>query len=300
MKDQPGASEPLLLIAIASSNTQGDHAGLLESLTSAGLLNQPDIKVCIVLAGEQAMDSPDDNQSLFRVSSSTPFFEQYATLIQQTESRYIALLDASCPPTEGWLRAARQMMRDQTPVFYGPVNNGWLGNDSRTIGYLIEYAQFREPLDPALPEYPGNNIAFRRELLREAPLVGPGFQKTFFLRQVRDKLGITPTACNDMAVIYRKQHSWSYYLRRRYHHGRLYGASHAQILGYRRLLYAAGVVILPLLRYSRILRASSRAPALSGNVMRFSVPILASECAWSLGECAGYIAGAPDDRVFLD
>ncbi|WP_303286369.1 MULTISPECIES: hypothetical protein [Marinobacter] len=299
MRDQPAAPEPRLMIAIAAS-TQGDHAGLRESLASAGLLNQPDIRVCVAQVDEPAMDSPDDNLSLFRFSSHTPFFEQYATIIRQTRSRYIALLDASCPPTEGWLRAVRQRMRDETPVFYGPVNSGWPGKDFRNIGYLIEYAQFREPLDPTLPEYPGNNIAFQRKLLQDVPLVGSGFQKTFFVRQVRDKLGITPFACNDMSVTYRKQFSWGYYLRRRYCHGRLYGASHAEILGYRRLLYAVGILILPLLRYSRILRASRRAPVLTGNVLRFSVPILVSECAWSVGECAGYMAGAPDDGVFLD
>lgn len=108
MKDQPGASEPLLMIAIASSSTQGDHAGLLESLASAGLLNQPDIRVCIALAGEQAMGSPDDNLSLFRVSGSTPFFEQYATIIQQTESRYIALwMPPARPRKDGFLQYAR-------------------------------------------------------------------------------------------------------------------------------------------------------------------------------------------------
>lgn len=299
MRTQPSASEPLLTIAIASS-TQADHAGLRESLASAGLLNQPDIRVCVALADGQAMDISEDNLSLFRFSSSTPFFVQYATIIQQTRSRYIALLDAACPPTEGWLPAARQMMRDKTPVFYGPVNSGWPRKDRRNIGYLIEYAQFREPLDLKLPEYPGNNIAFQRELLQKVSLVGSGFQKTFFLRQVQDRLGITPAACNDMVATYRKQFSWSYYLRRRYCHGRLYGASHAETLGVRRLLYAVGIFILPLLRYSRILRASRRAPELSCSVLRFSAPILISECVWSLGECAGYIAGAPDDGVFLD
>ena len=299
MRDQPVASEPLLTIVVASS-IQSDHTGLCASLASAGLLNQPDIRVCVALLDEQTMGTPEDNLSLFRFSSRTPFFEQYATIIQQTGSRYIALLDASCPPTEGWIRAVRQMMQDKTPVFYGPVNSGWPGKDSRNIGYLIEYAQFREPLDPKLPEYPGNNIAFQRELLQEVPLVGSGFQKTFFLRQVQEKLNITPTSCNDMVVTYRKEFPWGYYLRRRYCHGRLYGASHAETLGFRRFLYAVGIFILPLLRYSRILRASGRAPVLSGNVLRFSVPILFSECAWSVGECAGYIAGVPADGVFLD
>ena len=192
------------------------------------------------------------------------------------------------------------MMRDKTPVFYGPVNSGWPEKDSRNTGYLIEYAQFRRPLDPELPEYPGNNIVFQRELLEAVSLVGAGFQKTFFLRQVKEKLGITPSACNGMIVTYRKQYDWNYYLRRRYCHGRLYGASHAEVLGSRRYLYAAGILILPLLRYSRILLAAKRAPALYRSVLRFSMSILVSECAWSLGECSGYIAGPPEDGLFLD
>ena len=299
MKGRPSASDPLLMIAIASS-PQADHVSLRENLASAGLLNQPDIKVCIAVSDEQSTPFADDKVSCFRFSGHTPFFDQYAAIIQQTGSRYIALLDATCPPADGWLRAARQMMQDETPVFYGPVNSGWPEKDSRNTGYLIEYAQFRRPVDPELPEYPGNNIVFQRELLEAVSLVGAGFQKTFFLRQVKEKLGITPSACNGMIVTYRKQYDWNYYLRRRYCHGRLYGASHAEVLGSRRYLYAAGILILPMLRYSRILLAAKRAPALYRSVLRFSMSILVSECAWSLGECSGYIAGPPEDGLFLD
>lgn len=299
MNDKAAKPQPVLTIAIAAS-AKADHAILRERLATADMLNQPDVEVCVALLDDQDMDVPEDNLSVFRFSSRTPFFEQYADIIQQTHSRYIALLDASCPPAQGWLPAVRQRMNDGTPVFFGPVNSGWPEKDSRNIGYLIEYAQFRAPIDPELPEYPGNNIVFQRELLRNVSLVGKGFQKTFFLRQVKEKLGITPTACDDMPVTYLKQYGWGYYLRRRYCHGRLYGASHAEVLGPWRFLYAAGILILPILRYSRILRASKRAPALSRKVLHFSMSILVSECAWSLGECAGYIAGTPEDGIFLD
>ncbi len=299
MSDQTAAFEPLLTIAIAAS-TKADHASLREHLVKAGLMNQPDISVCVALLDDQRMDVHEDNLSVFHFSSNMPFFEQYSAIIRQTQSRYIALLDASCPPAQEWLGAVKQQMQNETPVFFGPVNSGWPGKDSRNIGYLIEYAQFRTPIDPELPEYPGNNIAFQRDLLQQVALVGAGFQKTFFLRQVEEKLGIIPTACNDMAVTYLKQYAWGYYLRRRYCHGRLYGASHAEVLGFHRFLYAAGILILPILRYSRIFRASERTPALSRKVLHFSMPILISECAWSIGECAGYITGAPESGIFLD
>lgn len=299
MRDEAIGPEPLLTIIIAASPT-ADHASLRQHLVKGGFLNQPDIKVCLSLLDGQEMETPEDNLSVFRHSSRTPFFEQYAAIIQQTSSHYIALLDASCPPGQAWLSAARQQMKAGTPVFFGPVNSGWPEKDSRNIGYLIEYAQFRAPIDPTLQEYPGNNLAFQRELLKEVSLVGAGFQKTFFLRQIRGTLGIVPTPDNDMVVTYRKQYYPGYYLRRRHCHGRLYGASHAEVLGFRRFLYAAGILILPALRYSRILRASRRAPTLSRSVLRFSMSILISECAWSAGECAGYLAGAPEDGLFLD
>lgn len=299
MKTEVAKSQPLLTIAIAAS-TKADHAFLREHLATADVLNQPDIEVCVALLDDQDMDAPEDNLSVFRFSSCTPFFEQYAAMIQRTHSRYIALLDSSCPPAQGWLSAVRQCMNDETPVFFGPITSGWPEKDSRNIGYLIEYAQFRAPIDPELPEYPGNNIAFQRELVRKVSLVGKGFQKTFFLRQVKEKLGITPTACNDMLVTYLKHYAWGYYLHRRYCHGRLYGASQAEVLGSWRFLYAAGIPILPLLRYSRILRASKRTPTLFQKVLHFSILILVSELAWSAGECAGYIAGAPEDGIFRD
>jgi hypothetical protein len=289
---------PLLTLAIAVGNKE-NFAALRDQLSEAGLLNQSDVQICIAHAGHEPL-VPDNTVQVISCQVGTPVFRLYATIIEKTDSLYVALLDAACPPCQGWLAAAREQFRSSTDIFYGPVNSGWDRGDPRNVGYLIEYAQFRQPLDTALPEYPGNNIVFRRELLATVPEDGAGFQKTFFLRCMENELGIKPRACDDMMVMYRKSYPWTYYLHRRLRHGRLYGSSHASSLGNRRFMYAGGTLILPVLRYWRILRTARRDPHIISDVLRFSARIVVSECAWSIGECQGYLAGAARDEAFLD
>ena len=290
--------QPLLTIAIAASYGV-NFAALRDLLSEAGLLHQSDVQICIAHAGREPLVA-DNTVQVISCQVGTPVFRLYADIIEKTESQYVALLDASCPPCQGWLAAVREQIRGSADIIYGPVNSGWDRNDSRNVGYLIEYAQFRRPLDKALAEYPGNNIVFRRELLATVPKDGAGFQKTFFLRHIENELGIKPRACDDMIVMYRKSYAWTYYLHRRLRHGRLYGSSHASSIGLRRFLYAAGTLVLPVLRYWRILRTAWREPELTSEVLRFSVRIVVSECAWSIGECLGYLAGAAGDEAFLD
>lgn len=298
MNSGTSTSRPLLTIAIAAG-ARDDHVQLCNQLREAGLLDRPEVQVCVAHAGEQWGD-PDGAVEVIAHPRGTPVFRLYRTLLEQTDSLYVALLDAGCPPTKRWLNAALERIRGERDVFYGPVDPGWGPDDPRIVGYLVEYAQFRRPLERTLTEYPGNNIVFRRELLASAPPDRAGFQKTFFLRHIEHELGIRPEACDDMSVVYRKSYEWRYYLRRRLRHGRLYGSSHARSLGRRRFLYAGGSLVLPALRCWRILRAARRDSALLRSVLHFSARIVASECAWSMGECQGYLAGSSLSDAYLD
>lgn len=299
MSNSAGSSPPLLTVAIAASANH-DMAALREDLSDAGLLHQADVQICIAFAG-QVSEVDDSDLMLMPCASGTPVFRLYAHVIDNTTSEYVALLDAACPPCRAWLTAAREQIANAADIFYGPVNSGWGSDDPRNTGYLIEYAQFRRPLQPGLPEYPGNNLVFRRTLLTAVPGASEcGFQKTFFLRCIEERLGIKPRACDKMLVTYRKSYPWRYYLCRRLRHGRLYGSSHARSLGMRRFLHAGGTLLLPLIRYWRILRMAAREPGLRADVLRFSGRVILSEIAWSIGECQGYLAGAAPDEAFLD
>ncbi len=299
MSPEQESSRPLLTAAIAAGDLQSLEE-LSEQLSGAGLLHQPDVQIIVAHTGRHDLVCDAANVRIVSCPPGTPFFRLYATVLEQSDSEYVALLDAGCPPGQGWLAAAREQFHAATAIFYGPVECAWESGDPGMIGYLIEYAQFRRPLDPQLGEYPGNNIVFRRVLAENAVTEEGGFQKTFFLRRVEKVQGIQPRACDDMTVVYRKSYPWSCYLRRRMRHGRLYGSGHALSLGKRRFLYAGGTIVLPLLRYWRILRAARRPPRLVREVVRFSVPIFISECAWSAGECLGYLAGAASDEACLD
>jgi len=62
--------------------------------------------------------------------------------------------------------------------------------------------------------------------------------------------------------------------------------------GIRRLLYAFGSPLLPLIRLRRILMDASRARLSMGVILRALVPLLPILCAGSVGELSGYAFGA--------
>lgn len=298
MSPSSSPGRPLITIAIAAGDG-ARHTELIDRLAESGLLGQSGVEICVAYSGGYSRTVETAVRSI-HCPVGTPLFQLYGRALAETDSLYVGLLDADCPPAPGWLDAVLREARAGKNVLYGPVDPGWPADDPRIVGYLVEYAQFQSPLDQALGEYPGNNIAFRRELLETAPPDHSGFQKTFFLRRLESESGIRPEACEDMVVIHRKAYPWRHYLRRRLHHGRLYGSSHARTIGGRRFLYAAGTPILPAIRYWRILRAAQRHPDLRNAVVRFSGRVLASELAWSVGEWQGYMLGPPREGAALD
>lgn len=262
-------------------------------------MNHPEVEICVSNAGNTNLPEGCNIRHI-ACPHETSIFERYAVLIGNSRGQYVALLDAACPPADGWLDAVLSLIRDGHRLVFGPVQPGWPPEDARIVGYLAEYAQFREPLSEYLGECPGNNFVFCRDLLEQVTVGGHGFQKTFFIQQVQSQLGLSPTPCNRMRVLYLKTYPWRHYLRRRLHHGRLYGGQRSRKRPLLRIVYAIGTPVLPLLRTWRILAAVWPDPELKKAAFRFWARILGSECAWSLGELHGYLAGQPPHGRYLD
>jgi hypothetical protein len=287
----------LQLVVAAKDQQQFDRFG--NGLKTAGLLPNQDVEICI------ASNRPDlgtdlDVDSLLTMPEDSSVFQLWAAALQAGTARYVALMDAGCPPTVGWWNRAQIAIEAGESIFFGSVIPGWPKGDRRLAGYIIEYAQFNEPLRALLTEYPGNNIVFQRSLLKADDYPVDGFRKTFFVNRLLAEGGPRPCPVNEMSVSYMKPFNAADYMRRRYAHGRGFGATCSVGLGAMRIWYAVRCLALPILRILRIFRAVRPDKTLIRSTIGLTGYIVISELAWSLGEGTGYLLGPTKSAQSLD
>lgn len=291
----------ILSIAVAAKGII-DPKGFLDSLMQEKLADNPNVSIHI------AHDAPWDdsvtvlpsNLYLHSCKQGTSILKLWGVAIARSHSDYVAVLDINCPPKKGWGWRVFEEINKHIPVFFGSVEPGWKLNDSRILGYITEYAQFKSPLSEECVEVPGNNIVFQRNLLNEGTEEN-GFFKTFMIWRLEKELGIKACGFNDMPVAYYKPFSYKHYMQRRYVHGRCFAACRFENAGQPpRWACFLFTPFLPFLRVWRIYLAVKRNTELLKCFFRFSHFIIQSEMAWSTGELLGYGFGGKEFCSRLD
>lgn len=288
---------PLQLAAVAKSQAEVDR--FEAALAAAGMLPNQDVEVIIATTNSDVRCALGP-RSLIALEPGQSVFQLWAAAVQAGTATCVALMDAACPPTASWWEHARAAITQGQPVFYGPVVPGWPATDRRLAGYIIEYAQFNQPLHAPEGEYPGNNFVFQRALLTAQDFSADGLRKTFFVSRLLRETALRPHPVPAMAVRYAKSYEAAAYRRRRFAHGRAYGAQQCANAGLARFWYAARCVALPLLRTARIYRAIREDVNLRRSARALVLDITLSECAWSCGEAMGCAFGAGADARHLD
>jgi hypothetical protein len=288
----------MLLAVVVAAKGRPDLAKFIRALVDAGATNE-----CHIIVAHDEAIAPESSSlslclSLVPCARESSVFQLWGKALARASARYVAIMDAHCPPASTWFAGVARAIEEPLPAFFGPVSCR-RGPTSSTIGgYLIEYAQFGRPVARTLQEVPGNNFVFRRDLLDARALQGGEFHKTFFVERLR-RGGVDPVYRDDVEVIYEKRFETGHYLRRRFAHGRSFAALRSDEHGHRAMRFLALLTpTLPLLRVYRIARAVFRKPHLRRALIRRLPFVLCAETAWSMGEGIGYVtarAGATRD-----
>jgi hypothetical protein len=270
-----------------------------DALAATGALADPRVEVHLAQDATTALDAPAPaGVAVSTLPETVSVFRLWGEAAAASAGRHLALLDIHCPPEPGWLAVVLDRLAADPEAFYGPVEPAYSASDPRIVGYLVEYAQFHRPIDPAMPEAAGNNIVFRRALAgTPEALATTGLVKTLVLQ----RLEAAPGRLDRAVVRHGKPFAAGHYLARRYRHGRCYAAERMrQPTAPSRLLALASTPLLPALRVWRIHRHARRIEALRRAFWRRLPTILAAEAAWSVGEALGYVAGEGGCRARLD
>ena len=262
--------------------------------------------VDVHLAHDEPLPDPEALETagwhLHRCPEDTSILRLWGAAIAESRQRFVATLDIECPPDSGWWANLLRELRSGKRVLTGPVAPGWRPSEWMIVGYLVEYAQFHRPYHPAVHEVPGINFVCERVLLDTNDVLRQrGWFKTFTLWRLAREQHIVAARCDEMQVIYRRELELRTFLRRRYLHGRCFGAyRHHQPGQPPRWACTLFAPALPILRCARIWRAAARHADLRRAYWRQLHWVVLSELAWSWGEFLGYLLGAGDACERLD
>ena len=221
-----------------------------------------------------------DNRSLLKL---------WGMGLSAASGKYLATLDARCPPAPNWIHTARKNIISEPSCFYGSVETKWAMGNINLLGYLIEYAQFKAPVS-CISEYPGNNIVFKAELLDDQPTLSRlGFQKTFMLWRLEKSTGVKPHYSTDMPVFYGKEYSIPEYFFHLFRHGRCFASNRlSQVNQPSRIVCILFSPFVGILRIFRLFRNVFRKPSLLLSTILYFPLIFLAEHSWALGEFLGY------------
>jgi glycosyltransferase involved in cell wall biosynthesis len=206
----------------------------------------------------------------------------------------VVFLDVYCRVPFDWLARWRDEPWDRYAVVGGLVEPAPRIRLAEWAAFLTEYGPHLPPQPAAeATQLTGNNVAFRRDALEQADLIGVGeFWKTFAVWVLRER-GEHCWTDPRQVVCHVRDTQLGDFTRHRYWHGRCFGATRMDGHPWRqRLAHAASCPAVPLLLTARLVRdVYPHSPY--RRVLWQSLPFaILYHMAWALGELDGYVRGA--------
>ena len=213
--------------------------------------------------------------------------------IAQSAGEIIALTDSSCVVDSDWIASILTAHQSPSPVIGGAVEVRGQMKLVDWAAYFCEYGQFMRPLKSGAADVlPGNNISFKRPILRKGnEYVEPEFWKTYWCEKLKAE-GVELISEPAMLIYYAKTFQTAAFLIRRFHHGRCFAGMRTKQAAFsKRAIYFVGSFILPVIfLYRTIAAVLDKKRFLKELVLSFPMIVLAI-VFWSLGETCGYLAG---------
>jgi hypothetical protein len=273
------------------------RGGIAECLSALGRQAEAGTEILVVArpgaAAAQAIEHAFPWARVVRGPARSGAGELRAAGLAQARGEIVAFTDPCCRVGDGWMARVCAQPWERYAAVGGVVLPHGLDGAADWAAFLADYGWFLPPVPSGeVGNLPGNNVAFRRQALERAGLVGePELWKVFALKRLSAQ-GERFWSDRDLRVYHQRSGSTLEHARRSYVQGRCYGGQRARdtVWG-ERLVRAATCPALPLVLTARVVQAVRGKPGFRAALWR-SLPLLvALQTAWAWGELHGYMVG---------
>lgn len=252
----------------------------------------------VVIADATGSSAPEAVPNLIWLPfpAGTPTPSLWGAGLAAAQAERLAVLDTTGVPAPNWAASVIKALDGGAEIVGGGVEPDPEGGWTDVVAYVSEYAQFMRPLaEGVASEVPGNNVAFRRDLLaigRE--YTSPAFWKTYWCGRLAEA-GVALHADASFAVVNAKRYRLGAFLLRRYRHGRCFGGM--RVKNAPRRVRAARMLMAPLVPavlFARVVRKVWPKGRHRGRFVVALPGVFLSALAWGFGEGVGTVAGPGD------
>jgi len=222
--------------------------------------------------------------------------------VRQASAPIIALAESHAYPGPGWAKALIEAHRQPWAAVGPVIGNANPGSMTSWASLFLDYGSCVETATVGVVDYlPGHNTSYKREILLQYDSQLEAMMEAEVLlhwdmRTRGYQLYLDPTV-KTYHLNVTQPSSW---LPERFYTGRRFAAARALHWSpLRRLLYAGGTPLIPLVRLSRVLRDVRRSARRHELLPRILPPLIAGLVVSAVGELVGYTCGAGDTSARL-
>lgn len=265
-----------------------------------------DVPLELVLVGiEGRMPAPPEQESDFaavrRVSSEGMSLPAARTVgVRTATAPYVAIAETHSFPQPGWARGLVERL-DEGWVGVGPRIQAANPARRAVALTLFDYGRWMGGPQGAWPDIPGHNSAYRRDALLSAlERVPDGMDAELVIQQEMQAAGGEFYLDLGVRVMHINVERYGAAARDWQVYSRVYATRRAASWGSaRRVLYAAGSPLLPLIRFPRFVSAARRGGHLGALLRGIDMLAVSLVCS-AFGEMLGYATLRCDPAATVD
>jgi hypothetical protein len=271
--------------------------------------NRERIELVIVVPAHAAMDTDrvelNDFHSVQLVEVPSIDSISWARVpgVRRASAPFIALGETHAFPARGWAEALLAAHAEGWDGVGPGITNA---NPSTMLSWtnlFLDYGPWIEPAEPReMHDLPGHNSSYRRGILTEfrdhelEPLMEAETELHLELRKKGYRLLLEPRA----QLAHTNVTRWASTFRERFAAGQRFAAARARRFSLpRRLLYALGSPLIPIVRFPRVLRDIRRCRNVPNLLPRMLPTLSLCLVVSAVGEFAGYVAGSGSSMEYL-
>lgn len=204
----------------------------------------------------------------------------------------VALIEDHCNVTEAWLESIVAAHEAGHSVVGGSIRNWPYRRVRDWAAFFCEYSRYMEPAPAGeVEDLPGMNVSYDRRAIEAIDdLLQAGKWESWLHARLVERgfvLWCEPAAVLDHA----KDFGFREFVSQRYHYSRSYAGMRNAELGSKRVLYALGSPLLPLVMYARIAKNVLARRRHRRELVLATPLMLLYMTVWAGGEAIGYAFG---------